>query len=185
MSRLAQLTGRYLIQRSTPSSVATLDCVIPHTTSTPVGPGYRAIECIGWLLPATDGTALFVRFSNDGGATYKAGATDYAWAQSYQSLNGADTSGVNRDDSDSEIQISAGGNATGEGMNFDFRVHAPLHASRRTSLGGHMIDLNTSAQIFRSIIFGSVLVTEVNNAIRFLFSSGNIAAGEVSYYGIY
>ena len=185
MSRLSQLAGRYLIQRSTPSGVATLDCIIPSTTSTPAGPGYRAIEIVGWLLPVTDGAGLHFRLSNDGGATYKAGASDYAWDQGYQSLNGSDTSGHNRDDADSEIQMSAGGNVSGEGLDFAIKVIAPLNSARRTSVHGTMVDINGSTQIFRSLIFGAVLVAEINNAVRFLFSSGNIASGEVSFYGIY
>ena len=141
----------------------------------------EAVKFIGWLKPATDNVFLHLRMSNDGGSTFRAGASDYQWSLHYGT---AAADGNQEDTADSEIQVGGDvGNAAGEFVAFEL----PLIGLRSGSISSQAIALVTSKNVSGAYVHlrsaGMVKTEEVNDAVRFLFSSGNMADGEITMYG--
>ena len=162
------------IETADPAGVLTVDFKIG---------GYEAIHLSGWLKPVTDNVAAWVRFSNDNGATFRAGAADYSWSQIwYKPAVG--TNGWNKDGADNQIVLTGSvGNAAGELIMFDFQITNPATANARTMLTGNDISTNAAGERVHQIAFGQVETAEVNNAVRLMFSAGNITSGHVSVEG--
>lgn len=139
------------------------------------------------LVPATDGTALWMRVSKDN-STWHAGANDYAYAINFN-LVGTGTGSVNSggaaqivlaSDSDSGI--------TTQGHSGLVMAHGLASATQIKHFTHSLMGANTTPLYF-SNHGGSAapLTTAVIGAVtgvRFLFSSGNISTGTVRCYGI-
>ena len=154
----------------TPSSAATADIDIA---------GCEAVEIVGWLRPATDNVNAWLRFSNDGGSSFREGASDYAWAQSYLS-----TSGVYADDHDpADVKIQMAINVgDAEYMALNIMILNAAASGVYTSALAH-VTWHTPGNTFPfGSTGGSVLTAEVNNAVRIMFSSGDIASGRLAVY---
>ena len=154
-----------------PSGVATLDI--------PTG-GYEAVKIVGWLRPATDASQTSLRFSNDGGASFRAGAADYAWVRSDMSTSGAP--GDAADAADSQMILS-GNIGDAEYVSFDIMVLNQNTNGVYTSIVAQLQWWSPGDTFPTGFAGGSVLTAEINNAVRMLFSAGNIAAGRVVVYG--
>ena len=163
------------ISSTTASSSATIDFTSLDNTT------YRDfILVMSSLLPATDNVELWVRLSTDNGSGFGTSDCRYAYT-GFSDANSAISFGTNVQ---SQIRLMDGiGNAAGEGINGVIQLHnprstAPVHItfhtagvgtdsrSRVTNGGGYR---NTSADV---------------DAIRVLFSSGNIASGTITLYGV-
>lgn len=171
-----------LITSGTVISAATLDLVFPNPNV------YRAIVIrLDTFIPATDDADLWLRTSTDGGANYGSGASDYSWITLVLYPTAVSPFA---DTADAQIQIVPSG-ATGvsnigsEGcMAVQMTFSDPNDATKRTivdystsyfSSGGSQHHVNGS---------GLVLTAQDTNAIRLLFSSGNIAYGKYAMYGM-
>jgi hypothetical protein len=156
-----------------PSAVSELDIDVS---------GYEAVRIVGYLEAATDNDGLFLRFSNDGGSTFRQGASDYMWASYYASTGAA---GKEADDADSEIELAGSGvgNAAGEQVAFTLDIVAPAESGAKTAATMLIHHHGTTGIGFGKWVTGRCNTAEVNDAIRLLFSSGNIDAGHVVAYG--
>ena len=131
------------------------------------------------VIPDTDGVVLECRFSNDGGTTFKSGASDYAWAID-----------ISRDAADDSIRIVARGASgfvvgsdptdlgiTGEfhinGAGTGFNTNIACIAAYDTSGGDPVAEFGV----------GRVKAAEENGAIQFFFSAGNLESGVITLYG--
>src|SRR3990167_846884 len=126
------------------------------------------------IMPETDATIPWLRFSDDGGATYEADAADYGWDFDGSVTGTAIDTG---DASDSEIELSdAVGNATGEGCGFEITILNPAGAgTTRCHWNGHRVD---GSGVFAHITgAGRALVAGGSTHVRFLFSTDDIASG--------
>lgn len=177
MSRLASVHG-HLVSAISPSSAATADFNL-------LSP-YRHFRLVGWMMPATDNVDVYIRFSNDGGATFRAGASDYNWSLQRNVLSGTPSDLHDADTADNQGKLMlAVGNVAGEFFTLDLTIIAARTASIRTSWTGHghAVSLTPTPVAWRAT--GSVIVaSEINNAVRLLFASGNIASGELSLFGM-
>lgn len=136
---------------------------------------------------ATDNNQLHVRFSDDNGSTFEAGASDYAWSQ----VCSIATSAVaESDDADSEIQIGrtgAGngiGNAAGEYLTLALDI-IPAAGARPKGLHwrGHYKDPSTRIiQTVGSGVFNGN-TNPINYMRLFAAAGGNITAGGVFVFG--
>ncbi len=126
------------------------------------------------VLPSVDGAGLYLRVGTGGTPTWEADAADY---------------GHSSDSSDSEIELvgvsaSSGlSNASGESGNFSVKFTNPESSKQHLfRLEGNYIqaDNDTTA----NTRWGRYLTSEAITGIRFLPSSGNIASGRFSLYGI-
>lgn len=132
------------------------------------------------LLPATDAAELLMRFSTDGGSTFAAGASDYGTEYSA----GGTTTAANG----TNILVSAGGaigNVAAEGWSGEVHLFETTDATKwtRATFFASQVD-STAGQVTRNAHgSGSRRAAQDTDAVRFLFSSGNIASGSWTLYG--
>ena len=133
------------------------------------------------LLPATDSVQLWIRYSTDGGSTFKTGASDYRWTNDCNVWNFGATVRQS-DNADSEIAVSGVGNqgsTAGEALTANLWLSS---TSTGVIMGNYVFKKPDTAQLI-STLYGQYESTGTINSIRFLFSSGNIASGSVSVFG--
>lgn len=180
--------GVHLLATGTVSSAATLDLVLTAYT------GYRALKFVLQLIPATDGVALYSRFSTNGGSSYDAGASDYNYAGLWvgDATGGGVTSGGIQSGAAAQIQISspqAGyliGNGSAEGTHTEVTLMGQANAAlwSRLIYQGYHISNNATPLGCHQTGGGARETAQDTDAIRFLFSSGNIASGNYAVYGL-
>lgn len=149
---------------------------------------YRAYEFeFENVIPATDSTSFWARFSTNGGSSYDAGASDYA-SINYAASTGSAAFSFSNSAGAAQILMTFPndvGNAAGEeGVTGTAWLRRATVGSVRTRLQfefnyenptGLLVTLNGKAR--RN-------TAQVTDAIRFLFSSGNIASGTIRMYGL-
>ena len=175
--------GFALLTSGTMSNQATLD--IPLTSYT----AYRGIIIKLVALPATDAVELYCRFSTDGGSTYI--ATGYNYSAIY--VNEAIAANGTGNGSANQIQLSINaanthiGNAATEGWMGSIEMLSQTSAgfwSRVNFQGYYITDAATPTGV--AFIGGGAQETaQDTDAIRFLFSAGNIASGSYTVYGMH
>lgn len=140
------------------------------------------------IVPATDNVQLYVRFSEDGGATYRATAGDYFY-HTFWSAN-TPTSGTFNDSSfvSTAFAIAVAVDTTIAtaglmGVNGELKLTKPATAQNHKVAWDTQFYGNTPR--FEQDR-GSGWYTRSNavNAMRLLFSSGNITSGNVTIIGI-
>jgi hypothetical protein len=136
------------------------------------------------FAPATDNVSLNLRFSDDGGATFEADASDYAWSYTYLENATAPSLNVTGDGADSKITVTnAAGNASGEVSCFEITILDPT-AAVRTRVAWIGTAVSTTGSNYSVNGGGTTLVAAASTDLRILFSSGNIASGSYSLVGI-
>lgn len=137
------------------------------------------------VKPATDGVFFFLRTSTDGGSVYDSSAGDYRWG-----MNGTASGSTRGDLSDSATQIlltDSGllvGNAGAEyGVSGRITVmNAPL--TMPTEVNGFISYWRDNGDFCRYAVGGCRIAATDVDAVRFAFSSGNIATGTIRMYGV-
>lgn len=138
------------------------------------------------LVPTTNGTDLYLRTSADNGATYASSASDYKTAgfltvdNTYVGISAV-----------AGAQLIVGGmsgsyslgNGTGMVANGVLYIHNPS-ASLRCHVTGHIASLNSSSYQMIDFVNGWRDAAAAVNAIQFFMSSGTIASGTFTLYGI-
>lgn len=167
-----------LLSSATASSSATVDFTLTGWTNS----DYAAYMVVfANVAPATDGAVFWLRTSSDGGSSYDAGASDYAWV-----VTG--TAG-GTDSADNQISLTGTGAASqhGNGANELASGHVMCFrpsASAYTHFAGLMFSINASGTHQGRQCYGQRMSAADVDAIRFLFDSGNIASGEFRLYGL-
>lgn len=139
------------------------------------------------LIPATDGSSLGIQVSEDGGATYKSGATDYRVA-----INAFSSAAVASTATGAQVRvplsIGANGqrNAATSGMDGVIRFYRPSSAVNVKNFVGQVTcEESTTTEMLRMEIAGRYqATTNPINAIRVSSSAGNITSGSVYLYGV-
>ncbi len=181
---LSKMSGMHLLTSGSASG-ATLDIVLTSYTA------YRGIKIfLSSLRPATDAVALWCRFSTDGGSSYD--ATGYDWGYMY--LGSDDPAGSipattsTNVGSSTLIYLSSTniGNGAAEGYNGEITLlnqTATAAWSRITHQGYY---ISSAATPKGGLIYGGGAkeTAQDTDAIRFLFSSGNITSGNYAVYGL-
>lgn len=155
-----------------PSGAATLDIDIS---------GCEAVEIVGSLTPATDDAVLHGLVSNDGGSTFETGAAYYQYAWDYRSSSGANGTETSSGDSKMVLSRSIGTDAP-EGVGFKLTIICPAESAIPTKVTGGVVGGSSASTTVTLFGGASVAGAEINNAFRFLFSSGNIESGRVTVY---
>ncbi len=173
-------SGTVLLTSGTVAA-ATLDIVLTGYTA------YRGLKFVlSGFLPATDGAQLQMRFSSDGGGTYIATGYNYAC------MNLLDSSGtfIGRvAGSTTNLAImgeAALGNAANEGANVEVTL---LNQSAtafwpRITYSGYGITSTATPEGAFSTGGGANETAQDVDGVRFLFSAGDIAAGNYAVYGL-
>lgn len=169
--------SKVLLATKTASASATLDF------TEFVNATYHTYEFyIENLIPGTDGDALWIRTSTDGGSTYDSSAGNYQWSIFRDFVGGNNQDGSN---SATRMELTGGvGNAANEiGVNGLIILHgAPLAAY--TSLTGRLQFVNTSGTIVGTSFSGLRSAASDVTGVRFMPSTGNFASGKIRMYGL-
>lgn len=165
-------SGAVFLSSATASASATLDFASSIDSTYNV---YMFV--IQDLIPSVDGATYRVRTSSDGGSSYDASASNYAYQ--YNNAGSAVTSGAQ-----TYIQISeAVGNTTGEKLDAILYLNNPSGTDYTQCLW-HAGVLNNSASPRMSIGMGIRKQQAIVDAIRFYPSSGTITSGTIKMYGL-
>ena len=167
-----------LLEQHTASTSATLDFTT-FISSTYDTYKFQLVD----VLPATNAVVLYMRMGTGGGPTYDAGA-NYGFGMIRYNAAGAAGSGTNT--GATQIEATSGvdtmsNDATYNGCSGDLTLTTPGSATYKKVRGqvGYK-STNWEATDFTGIYLSTTAVT----AVRFLFSSGNIASGTIRVYGI-
>lgn len=177
---LSALGTRRLLATKTASASATLDFTEFNNAT------YRRYEFeLENVKPATDGASLSVRMSSDGGASYDAGASDYDYVGSGAFMGGS-TSGSAA--SATSIILNGGslpGNAAGEfGFSGSLNLYNAASSSNWSRVVATLSFDNQAGNVVSYVAAGRRLAAQDTDALRFLFSSGNIASGTIRMFGV-
>lgn len=178
--RLSQV-GMVLISTATASNSAAIDFTSGITSAYD-----EYMISMTNVVPATDDASLQLRVSEDGGSTFKAGATDYSYAYNSEQEAGTDASNGSAGSTRILMSASVSNTASMGGVCGEVRFFAPAGTTQNKLFTYQTGFPRTSTTDFR-VINGAgrfVLDTNAINGIRFLFSSGNITSGNFALYGI-
>jgi len=170
-------SGMVLLASGTLSGAASLDLVLTSYTA------YRGFKVFASLLPASDGVALQARFSTNGGSSYDAGASDYAYMEHF----GTEAGGHDQAESTGAAQITITGdvgNAAREGVMFEAILIDPFNASRDTRIAVRSMSITAAGVAVHSESYGFRNTGQDTDAVRFLFSGGGNMSGPYALYGI-
>lgn len=140
------------------------------------------------VKPATDGVNLLMRTSTDGGSSYDSTSGDYQWAGTTYQLGGAtvtDTQNGNATSLQLNLSTSTLGSAGGEyGWSGTVWLIGP-HLTGYTTAHWDGTFRSTAGASLRSSGAGERSAAEDVDAVQFLFSSGNLASGTISMFGLH
>lgn len=156
--------------------------------TSPFGKGFKFISLVlHGLTHSGSGTvdaSLQIRFSNDGGSTFKSGASDYGWA--YTIINSVFDGLVNNDGHDRINTLPEVGASSLSNKNHASQIdifNADDADKSTIALGGGFDQTGDTGQPFSLRTGGgAVAAAEVNDAIR-LFCSQTIDDGKIEVYG--
>ncbi len=141
--------------------------------------GYDYIFQLENFKNTDDNETIWMRFSDDGGATYEAGASDYAWGLT---ANGTQS----EDDADAQIDLTVLlGNDTGNRNTIEITLVNPNSLGETTA---HWIGffMNTAAPPLMRTLNGGALFEQgpgVVDAVQFLWSGGStFSVGDITVW---
>ncbi|HET7849891.1 MAG TPA: DUF2793 domain-containing protein [Pseudolabrys sp.] len=171
--------GMTLIASGTVSNAATLDIDLTGAGA------YRAVQIVlDGLLPVADGVSLLMRVSTNGGTVFDSGVSDYKYANN--SENSASTS-VNAGTSTADSSMNMGG---GIGNDIDGGVDGIIwlqgfaNPAAKPKARWQMQIRRSDDELGNQTGAGMRNAAQHTDAIRILFSSGNIASGNYAIYGV-
>lgn len=170
------VTGTAWEKISTATASASASVAFTSLTSTYIA--YKVIMTN--VAPATDATVLMLRTSTDNGSTYDAGAANYSYQ--HVSIQGATGSDVGNDSTQIQLGLSVG-NAANELIEGEVTILNPS-AAVYTRVLFHTSAHNAATLSTLNVGQGVRVSAADVDAIQFLFSSGNIATGTFTLYGI-
>lgn len=136
------------------------------------------------LVPSTDSVVLFMRTSTNGGVSYDAGATDYGYQYSKVSsgtLTGASSTGTTA----IRLVPDMGTAANFEKGSFIVNLYSPAVTTSFVQVTCYGYYNEQAASAAATILSGGMRATNAKvDAIRFLMSTGNIATGIFTLYGM-
>lgn len=174
-----------LLTSGTVSSAATLDIVLTSYTA------YRGLVIeLSSFTPATDNVLLYMRVSSNGGSTYDAGASDYDQVITFAR---ADNTGLFGQNTAAAAQYGiCGASTSSEGVSnssTEGGAHVRIDlmdqtAAKYTKIRSHAAYITAAGPLAMWVGCGARMAAQDTDAVRFLFSSGNIASGYYAVYGL-
>lgn len=130
------------------------------------------------LLPATDGQWLRIRLSVDGGSNYLSASDSYT-SNSTAGISTGDNTYIG-------FGYSGIGNAAGEGLIGEVHINGPhLNVPTFVYSNGLIVGTGGALELYAAMYgAGKTKVATVVNAAQFSFTSGNIASGTITMYGM-
>lgn len=167
-----------LIDSKTPSSQSTLEL------TSGISSGFYQYEIrLTNVIPATDGEDLQLQVSTDGGSNWKTTGNNYKYGFTAVFETSSVVVGNN---STNQIRLTRNaGSASGEtGVSGVVLMVAPANGDTEPLFKLDLTHVDNSARPVSVDGAGLWDTTEVIDAVRFQFGSGNIESGEVDLYGV-
>lgn len=133
------------------------------------------------VKPATDNVQLGMQVSTNAGSSYDAGAADYSWT--YDGTGNVATTAQSAGDTNMRIATAIGNAANEDGVSGNIILINAGSLSDRSRILTQVGWENTATVSFRVNGGGRRLASQDTDAVRFLFSSGNIS-GTIRMFGI-
>jgi hypothetical protein len=145
--------------------------------------GFRHYQIVlDRMVPATDADVLWMRTSADGGASYASAAASYLWAKNtVVATTPANT--ATGSNSDTEIELTSGVDSVlNNGASGVIWLIRPSLATRCPIL--YSMSAHDGAGVWYSANGAAErAAAAIVDAVRFMFSTGNIASGNYALYG--
>lgn len=135
------------------------------------------------VIPATDNTDLLLRTSADGGSTYDSGASDYGYVRYLIDFTSPSTNATGSNAVNGISLFQAAGNNTAEFVSGEATILNPSATTSTVVL----MDVFARNQVASEILWkgqGYRNSEAAVDAIRIVMSSGNIASGKFTLYGL-
>lgn len=133
------------------------------------------------IVPATNTAGLLITLSTNGGSSYLSSA--YKWTSNI--TFGTNTGGGSGSTSDSSMKVYALGNSTATTLGgCGFLNFYGLGQSTQCQYQGLVSLYDSNSNLTQTNATGCNTGTTAINAIKFAFSSGNIASGTLYLYGV-
>lgn len=134
------------------------------------------------LIPATDSVDLLLQFSTDGGSTWI--TTGYVRANYFLGVGGDNSNGIERTGTDAVYLCGSVGNAL-SGVSGEITLFGPTLAKKAKVTW----DITEESPVSGGTYYftngqGIEAAATPRNAVRLLFSSGNITSGVARLYGV-
>lgn len=171
--------GSYqLISTQSASSSASIDF-------TGLSSAYRAYKIIiANVIPGTDTVELNFLTSANNGSSYDTGASDYGWVWQFTNFATGPVPTYTGDNADARINLFNNlGTNTDEKLSFELTLFTPSAATQMYMTFSGIVRANDGG-LYYIDGGGARLSAAAVNAVRFITSSGNIASGSFSLYGI-
>jgi hypothetical protein len=143
-----------------------------------------AFELVG-LLPVVNNDTLYLVISQDHGATWKTGATDYRWAGNFNTDAGASATLGSASDSVIRLTNATVSNNAARNLTGTVKLYRPAVAGVYKNMRFDLEYFSAASGLVR--VVGSALYqTDTNaiNGIRFGFLGGNVVSGAIYLNGV-
>lgn len=136
------------------------------------------------IRPVTDAVDLLMRMSTDGGSSYDSGA-NYGWRAFIFTTGATAVGGAEGGATSIPLNYAVGhlGNDANRSYNATIYLYAPGGANYK-EVSGQILYFSQDSFRVSGNIGGSYESTTAVDALRFFMSSGNIASGTISIYGL-
>tara|TARA_R100001594_G_scaffold109706_1_gene144441 strand:+ start:2032 stop:2679 length:648 start_codon:yes stop_codon:yes gene_type:complete len=136
------------------------------------------------LLPATDNVSFTIQVGTSSDSFFDSGS-DYRFVSSHPYYDGSTSGGPFIDTATGSLVIAPNqGNNAEYGISGTIKIFNPTSSSSKTSTRGELVALNNSEYVQPRAFAGYRLATTDDAYIKFYFSSGNIASGTITLYGL-
>lgn len=191
---ISGMTANYVLRATSAAVVAAVRAELKQFISSAAMSGPSAIVALtgGYseyeivledFQPVNNNVSLNGQFSIDNGATYKSGASDYAWIVNGSNSGGAANSGSN---TDAQMIFTPASlpSAAPKTRRLAMRLTMGDGTLNNFISGSGGVQRNAGGHT--AIVFSAEMIGFATRAthIKFLFSAGNINAGNVLLYGI-
>jgi hypothetical protein len=181
---LASGGGWVPIKTVTAANDATIDFV-NGTGGVVLDGTYKAYAFVlSSVIPATDSEAFWVRTSTNGGVSYDSGGSDYKSQQFHQNASGTITAAYTSGASSVILTPIDAGNDTGETLNICMFFYNPASTTLYKNMDASVVYVRDDGTLVTAKVTGYRNATTDIDAVRFLFSSGNISTGTFTLYGL-
>lgn len=139
------------------------------------------------VRPSSDDQLFYQRVSEDAGASFKSGASDYAYVATGADFAGTGVGTGSSGAAQMQLQrLGADIAVAGSHISGSVKVFNPADTVRNKHFQGKLLYAHGAGAAWDLQDFAGVYKGTVNpiNAVRFLFASGNIASGTFRLYGI-
>lgn len=176
-ANLAATLGMTKLNSGSVSAAATLDIVMTSYTAFT-----NKMLVLTNFKPATDAVALWLRFSTNGGSSYDAGASDYGYVYLQKNTAGTDTSAQGA--ASSLILCGGIGNLSTESVSGKIDIFGTNSTTEYTRVKHNLTAVDSTGAFSNVDGSGGRAAAQDTDAIRVMFSSGNIASGTWVLYGL-